>query len=111
MITNYTTRAIDCPEEEALQPKTRGAEAEHHAQVTPRRLAACGPGSPHGSRDFARPRQARHGTHAAVHGSQKKCHKKRGDARIELATSCTLSKNHTTRPITQPWRSTGKAPT
>jgi hypothetical protein len=25
---------------------------------------------------------------------------KRGDARIELATSCTLSKNHTTRPIT-----------
>ena len=24
-----------------------------------------------------------------------------GDARIELATSCTLSKNHTTRPITQ----------
>ena len=26
--------------------------------------------------------------------------KKRGDARIELATSCTLSKNHTTRPIT-----------
>ena len=23
-----------------------------------------------------------------------------GDARIELATSCTLSKNHTTRPIT-----------
>ena len=27
--------------------------------------------------------------------------KKRGDARIELATSCTLSKNHTTRPITR----------
>ena len=27
--------------------------------------------------------------------------KKGGDARIELATSCTLSKNHTTRPITQ----------
>ena len=26
---------------------------------------------------------------------------KRGDARIELATSCTLSKNHTTRPITR----------
>jgi hypothetical protein len=26
--------------------------------------------------------------------------KKGGDARIELATSCTLSKNHTTRPIT-----------
>jgi hypothetical protein len=25
---------------------------------------------------------------------------KGGDARIELATSCTLSKNHTTRPIT-----------
>ena len=25
----------------------------------------------------------------------------RGDARIELATSCTLSKNHTTRPITR----------
>ena len=24
-----------------------------------------------------------------------------GDARIELATSCTLSKNHTTRPITR----------
>src|SRR6185312_15575828 len=26
--------------------------------------------------------------------------KYRGDARIELATSCTQSKNHTTRPIT-----------
>jgi hypothetical protein len=26
--------------------------------------------------------------------------RKGGDARIELATSCTLSKNHTTRPIT-----------
>ena len=25
---------------------------------------------------------------------------KGGDARIELATSCTQSKNHTTRPIT-----------
>jgi hypothetical protein len=25
----------------------------------------------------------------------------RGDARIELATSCTLSRNHTTRPITR----------
>jgi hypothetical protein len=24
-----------------------------------------------------------------------------GDARIELATSCTLSRNHTTRPITR----------
>jgi hypothetical protein len=32
-------------------------------------------------------------------GSNQK--KKGGDARIELATSCTLSKNHTTRPITQ----------
>ena len=31
--------------------------------------------------------------------TQKNC-KIRGDARIELATSCTLSKNHTTRPIT-----------
>ena len=27
--------------------------------------------------------------------------KNRGDARIELATSCTQSRNHTTRPITQ----------
>ncbi len=27
--------------------------------------------------------------------------KERGDARIELATSCTRSRNHTTRPITQ----------
>ena len=26
---------------------------------------------------------------------------KGGDARIELATSCTRSRNHTTRPITQ----------
>ena len=32
---------------------------------------------------------------------KKKQEKKRGDARIELATSCTQSKNHTTRPITQ----------
>ena len=31
----------------------------------------------------------------------KKKRKKRGDARIELATSCTRSRNHTTRPITQ----------
>ena len=29
------------------------------------------------------------------------CEPKRGDARIELATSCTRSRNHTTRPITQ----------
>jgi hypothetical protein len=27
--------------------------------------------------------------------------KNRGDARIELATSCTRSRNHTTRPITR----------
>ena len=33
----------------------------------------------------------------------KKCSKVWGDARIELATSCTLSKNHTTRPITLSW--------
>jgi len=35
--------------------------------------------------------------------------KKRGDARIELATSCTQSRNHTTRPITlitHPWLET-----
>ena len=39
----------------------------------------------------------------AVHSSRARCKKqqqKGGDARIELATSCTRSRNHTTRPIT-----------
>jgi hypothetical protein len=39
---------------------------------------------------------------------------KGGDARIELATSCTRSRNHTTRPITQQfksvWRTRGSDP-
>src|SRR5579872_6441544 len=35
--------------------------------------------------------------------------KKRGDARIELATSCTQNKNHTTRPITHKEKKWGDA--
>ena len=35
--------------------------------------------------------------------------KNRGDARIELATSCTQSKNHTTRPITRQQKKKGRA--
>jgi hypothetical protein len=39
-------------------------------------------------------------THRRKKGSTK-VQKRGGDARIELATSCTRSRNHTTRPITQ----------
>ena len=39
--------------------------------------------------------------HGQTHPTKKKGDTTRGDARIELATSCTRSRNHTTRPITQ----------
>jgi hypothetical protein len=62
-----------------------------------------------------KPRTTAHDTRHTTHSTRHTTHdihmqrpnradnknKNWGDARIELATSCTLSKNHTTRPITQ----------